>query len=159
MKLIIQIPCYNEAETLPETLNNLPHNIDGVDQIETLVIDDGSDDNTPEIAYQNGIDHVIQHNSNKGLAKAFKTGLEHCITLGADIIVNTDADNQYPGDMIPDLVAPIVEKKADIVILNAAAGIFVAEKADNMETCVDLARKSIASGAAKQKLELLASVK
>ncbi|RMG97663.1 MAG: glycosyltransferase family 2 protein [Chloroflexi bacterium] len=116
MKLIIQIPCYNEADTLPQTVAELPKQIPGVSCIETLVIDDGSTDNTAEVARQLGIDHIIRHRQNMGLARTFQTGLDTCLKLGADIIVNTDADNQYPGRYIPDLVAPIIRQEADIVI-------------------------------------------
>ncbi len=116
MKLIIQIPCLNEEETLPLTLAELPRHIDGVDEIEWLVIDDGSTDRTVEVARQHGVNHIISHSGNKGLAAAFQTGLDTCLSLGADIIVNTDADNQYPGQYIPDLVRPILDRQADMVI-------------------------------------------
>ncbi len=116
MKLIIQIPCYNEAETLPAALADLPRAIDGVDQIETVVIDDGSTDGTAEVARQAGVDHVVRHRNNQGLARTFRTGLETCLGLGADIIVNTDGDNQYAGQDIPALIRPIIEGRADIVI-------------------------------------------
>ena len=118
MKLIIQIPCYNEAETLPETLADLPVHIPGVDIIETLVIDDGSDDETAVVAQKHNVNHIISHPKNMGLAAAFQTGLDAALRLGADIIVNTDADNQYPGRYIPDLAAPIVKGTADMVIAN-----------------------------------------
>ncbi|MEM7331013.1 MAG: glycosyltransferase family 2 protein [Chloroflexota bacterium] len=118
MKLIIQIPCYNEAETLPETVADLPDQIYGIDEIELLVIDDGSEDETAVVAQKLGVHHIVKHPRNLGLAKAFKTGLETALRLGADIIVNTDADHQYPGEYISDLVAPIFEQKADIVIAN-----------------------------------------
>jgi glycosyltransferase involved in cell wall biosynthesis len=118
VKLIIQIPCYNEAETLPFTLADLPDEIPGIDCIETLVIDDGSDDDTAAVARSHGVHHVIRHPSNLGLARAFQAGLDACLRLGADVIVHTDADNQYPGRFIPDLVAPILEKRADMVIGN-----------------------------------------
>ena len=116
MKLIIQIPCYNEAETLPLALAELPAAIPGIDCIETLVIDDGSHDNTSEIAQQLGVRHVIRHPRNLGLAQAFQTGIDACLRLGADIIVHTDADNQYPGRYIPDLVGPVLAGQADMVI-------------------------------------------
>lgn len=118
MKLIIQIPCYNEAQTLPETLAELPTTIPGIDCLETLIIDDGSQDETIAIAKSLGVDHVISLPQNRGLAQAFQTGLDACLRLGADIIVNTDADNQYPGRFIPDLVMPVLHDKADIVIGN-----------------------------------------
>jgi glycosyltransferase involved in cell wall biosynthesis len=118
MKLIIQIPCYNEAETLPETLRHLPKHINGIDVIETLVIDDGSTDGTSEVARTNGVNHIIRLTKRKGLANVFHAGLDGCLKRGADVIVNTDADGQYKGEDIPKLVAPIVEGKADIVIGN-----------------------------------------
>jgi glycosyltransferase involved in cell wall biosynthesis len=116
MKLIIQIPCYNEALTLPETIRHLPKNIDGIDQIEYLVIDDGSQDNTAEVAKEHGANHVIRLKKNQGLAGAFKAGLDACIRLGADIIVNTDADNQYVSADIPKLIEPIIKGNAELVI-------------------------------------------
>lgn len=116
MKLIIQIPCYNEAETLAVTLSVLPRKVPGFDKVEWLVIDDGSTDNTIEIALKNGVNHIVQHIRNRGLARAFMTGIREAVRLGADVIVNTDADNQYNADDIPVLVNPIIEKKADIVI-------------------------------------------
>ncbi|MEM7115708.1 MAG: glycosyltransferase family 2 protein [Chloroflexota bacterium] len=118
MKLIIQIPCYNEAETLPETLADLPRHIDGIDIIETLVIDDGSEDETTAVSRAHGVTHIVSHPRNQGLARAFQTGLATCLSLGADIIVHTDADHQYPGRYIHDLVTPILDHKADIVIGN-----------------------------------------
>jgi len=116
MKLIIQIPCLNEAETLPETLRDLPTEVPGIDEIETLVIDDGSTDGTAEVARAHGVDHVVRFRSNKGLAAAFMTGLDTALGLGADIIVNTDADNQYDGRDVATLVAPLIAGTADIVI-------------------------------------------
>lgn len=116
MKLIIQIPCFNEAETLPLALGDLPAAIPGIDCIETLVIDDGSDDDTAGVARRLGVDHVIRHSRNLGLAQAFQTGIDACLRLGADVIVHTDADNQYPGRYIPDLVAPVLAGQADMVI-------------------------------------------
>lgn len=116
MKLIIQIPCYNEAETLEITLNDLPRHIDGIDTIEYLIINDGSQDNTVEVAQNWGVHHVVSFNRNKGLAKGFIAGLDACCKLGADIIVNTDADNQYSGADIETIVRPILEGRADIVI-------------------------------------------
>lgn len=116
MKLIIQIPCYNEAETLPQTVAELPRQIAGIDCLETLVIDDGSTDGTAVTAHTLGVTHIITHAQNRGLAQAFQTGLDACLRHGADIIVNTDADNQYPGRYVADLVAPILAGEADLVI-------------------------------------------
>ncbi len=116
MKLIIQIPCYNEAETLEIALNDLPKHIDGIDEIEYLIINDGSKDNTVEVARNWGVQHVVNFKRNKGLAKGFMAGINECLRQGADIIVNTDADNQYCGEDIEKLVRPILEGKADIVI-------------------------------------------
>lgn len=116
MKLIIQIPCYNEAETLEITLNDLPKHIDGIDEIEYLIINDGSKDNTVEVARNWGVHHVISFRRNKGLAKGFMAGIDACVKLGADIIVNTDADNQYLGADIEKLVRPIIDGQAEIVI-------------------------------------------
>lgn len=116
MKLIIQIPCFNEAKTLALALSELPRQVDGCDQVEWLVIDDGSSDGTAEVALSNGVDHVVRHTRNQGLARAFMTGLERALELGADVIVNTDADNQYCGGDIEKLVAPVVAGQADLVI-------------------------------------------
>ncbi len=116
MKLIIQIPCFNEAETLAIALNALPRQVAGFDTVEWLIIDDGSTDDTVNVARQNGVDHIVKHAGNKGLAKAFMTGLDACLNLNADVIVNTDADNQYSADDIPLLVAPILEHRAEMVI-------------------------------------------
>ncbi len=116
MKLIIQIPCYNEADTLEIALNDLPKHIDGIDEIEYLIIDDGSDDKTVERAVNWGVHHVVCFTRNKGLARGFMAGIETCLSLGADIIVNTDADNQYCGEDIEKLVRPILNGEADIVI-------------------------------------------
>ena len=116
MKLIIQIPCFNEAETVEVTLNDLPKHIDGIDEIEYLIIDDGSHDNTAEVAKKWGVHYVVRFRRNKGLAKGFMAGLDACLKNGADIIVNTDADNQYCGADIETLVRPILDKKAHIVI-------------------------------------------
>lgn len=116
MKLIIQIPCLNEAKTLPVTLADLPKSLPGIDEIEVLIVDDGSTDDTAEVAKQNGVQHVRRFKNNKGLAEAFMTGINTSLELGADIIVNTDADNQYKGECIADLIKPIVEGKADMVI-------------------------------------------
>lgn len=116
MKLIIQVPCYNEAETLPQTLAELPLSLPGIGCIETLVIDDGSQDETAAVAESLGVDHIVRHKKNLGLAMSFQDGLEASLKAGADIIVNTDADNQYPGRFIADLVAPVVAGEADMVI-------------------------------------------
>jgi len=116
MKLIVQIPCYNEAGTLPETLAALPRVVPGFDRVEWLVIDDGSQDGTAEVAVECGVDHVVRTPGNRGLSRAFLRGLEEAVRLGADVVVNTDADNQYRADCIPDLVAPILEGRADIVV-------------------------------------------
>lgn len=116
MKLIIQIPCYNEAETLEIALNDLPKHIEGIDEIEYLVINDGSTDKTVEVAVNWGVHHIVNFTKNKGLARGFMAGIEACLAYGADIIVNTDADNQYCGEDIEKLVRPILEKQADIVI-------------------------------------------
>ena len=116
MKLIVQIPCYNEEETLSITLKKLPRKVDGFDKVEWLVINDGSIDNTVKIAKDNGVDHIVSLSKNQGLARVFMEGLEACIALGADVIVNTDADNQYNANDIPKLVKPILDGKADIVI-------------------------------------------
>ena len=116
MKLIIQIPCFNEEETLAIALNALPREIDGIDVIEYLIINDGSTDNTVEVARDWGVNYVVNFKRNKGLAKGFMAGVDACLRNGADIIVNTDADNQYCADDIEKLVRPILEGKTDIVI-------------------------------------------
>lgn len=116
MKLIIQIPCYNEAETLPVALAELPREVAGFESVEWLIIDDGSTDNTSLVAEKHGVDHVVRHTQNMGLARAFITGLEACLALGADVIVNTDADNQYRSSYIPSLVRPILDGHAEYVI-------------------------------------------
>jgi len=116
MKLIIQIPCYNEAQTLEIALNDLPKQIDGIDEIEYLIINDGSQDNTVEVAKNWGVHYVVNFKTNKGLAKGFMAGLDACLRNGADIIVNTDADNQYCGEDIEKLVRPIINGESDIVI-------------------------------------------
>ncbi len=116
MKLIIQIPCYNEENSLPITLKALPKQIDGIDEIEILVIDDGSTDKTIEVAKANGVQHIVSMPHNCGLAKAFVAGINGALAQGADIIVNTDADNQYCADDIEKLIRPILNKEADIVI-------------------------------------------
>ena len=116
MKLIIQIPCFNEAEQLPATLADLPREVPGVDEVEWLIIDDGSTDATVEVARANNVDHVVRLTNNKGLAAGFQAGLDACLKLGADVIVNTDADNQYYGGEIPKLVEPFIEGRADMVV-------------------------------------------
>ncbi len=116
IKLIIQIPCYNEEKTLPVVLSELPRELPGIDVIEWLVIDDGSEDATAEVAKKHGVDHVVVHPQNKGLATAFTTGIKVALEHGADIIVNTDADNQYKSSCIPDLLQPILDNKAEFVI-------------------------------------------
>jgi glycosyltransferase involved in cell wall biosynthesis len=116
MKLIIQIPCFNEELTLPSTLGDLPREVPGIDQVEWLVIDDGSTDRTVEVAREHGVNHVVRLTNNRGLAAAFQAGLDASLKLGADIIVNTDADNQYFGGDIAKLVEPILAGEADMVI-------------------------------------------
>jgi len=116
MKLIIQIPCYNEEKTLPETIADLPRKVDGFDQVEFLIIDDGSTDKTIEVAKSLGVDHIVQQKQNQGLARTFIKGLEECVNRGADVIVNTDGDNQYKAEGIHKLTAPLVAQKADMVI-------------------------------------------
>ena len=116
MKLIIQIPCYNEEQTLPQTFADLPKQLDGIDKIEYLIINDGSSDRTVEVAKELGINHIVNFKRNKGLARGFVAGIDACLRLGADIIVNTDADNQYCGADIEKLIQPILNNKADIVI-------------------------------------------
>ncbi|GAC1322773.1 MAG: glycosyltransferase family 2 protein [Thermoleophilaceae bacterium] len=122
MKLIIQIPCFNEEEQLPTTLADLPRSIPGVDEVEWLVIDDGSTDATIEIARRHGVEHIVRLTNNKGLAAAFQAGLDASLKLGADLIVNTDADNQYHGGDIPKLVAPILAGRADMVVGDREVG-------------------------------------
>jgi glycosyltransferase involved in cell wall biosynthesis len=116
MKLIVQIPCFNEEATLPATIADLPRRLDGIDEIELLVIDDGSTDRTVEVAREQGVEHIVRLTNNKGLAAAFQAGLDACLKLGADIIVNTDADNQYSGADVGKLVAPILAGSADMVV-------------------------------------------
>ena len=122
MKCIIQIPCYNEAKTLPETVAVLPRSLPGIDTVELLVIDDGSSDGTAELAQTLGVHHVVRHPRNLGLARAFMTGLDSSLRLGADIIVNTDADNQYVAADIARLVGPIVAGEAELVIGDRGVG-------------------------------------
>ena len=116
MKLIIQIPCFNEERQLPVTLAALPREVPGFDRVEWLIVDDGSTDRTIDVARAGGVDHIVRLTNNKGLAAAFQAGLDACLKLGADVIVNTDADNQYDGRDIPKLVAPIVAGHADMVV-------------------------------------------
>jgi glycosyltransferase involved in cell wall biosynthesis len=116
MKLIIQIPCYNESGTLAITIAALPRSVPGFDCVEWLVIDDGSTDNTAQVAKEAGAHHLVRHTRNQGLARAFMTGIRECIRLGADVIVNTDADNQYNADDIPKLTQPILDGNVDIVV-------------------------------------------
>ncbi len=116
MKLIIQIPCYNEAETLGVALEALPRHVDGFDEVEWLIIDDGSTDDTAQVATSSGVDHIVKFVHNSGLARGFLAGLDACLKLGADVIVNTDADNQYNADDIPKLVKPILDGKTDMVV-------------------------------------------
>lgn len=116
MKIFIQIPCLNEENTLPDVLKSIPKKIDNVDEIEILVIDDGSSDKTIEIAKNLGIKHFVYHSRNMGLARSFRDGVDYALSHGADIVVNTDGDNQYPSERISDLVQPIIAGRADIVI-------------------------------------------
>jgi glycosyltransferase involved in cell wall biosynthesis len=116
MKLLIQIPCLNEEESLPVTLRDLPRSVPGFDAVEWLIIDDGSTDRTIEVAREHGVDHIVRLTNNKGLASGFQAGLDACLKLGADVIVNTDADNQYDGRDVATLVAPIVAGDADMVV-------------------------------------------
>ena len=122
MKLIVQIPCYNEEHTLPATVADIPRSIPGIDKVEVLIIDDGSSDRTIEVAREIGVDHIIRNKRNLGLARTFRKGLDACIALGADIIVNTDGDNQYCGADIAKLVQPIVEGKVDVVVGDRQTG-------------------------------------
>ena len=116
MKLIIQIPCFNEAQTLHQALRELPAAVEGFDAVEYLVIDDGSSDGTADVASSLGVHHVVRHPTNLGLARAFQTGIDACLRFHADVIVNTDADNQYPGRFVVELVAPVRDRRADIAI-------------------------------------------
>lgn len=118
MKLIIQIPCYNEEKTLVSVLTDLPKEIEGIDEIETMIIDDGSSDKTIEVATKFWVDYIVKHVGNKGLWNSFKSWVHKALLEGVDILVNTDGDNQYPGKYIPDLVQPIIEGKADFVMWN-----------------------------------------
>lgn len=116
MKVIVQIPALNEEKTLESVMSSIPRQIDGVDQLDIIVIDDGSTDNTATLARELGASEVIQHRTTRGLAEAFRSGVDYALTHGADVLVNTDGDNQYPQDRIPDLIAPILAGRADIVI-------------------------------------------
>ena len=116
MKLIVQIPCLNEESTLPATIADIPRQIPGIDEVELLVVDDGSTDRTVEVARRNGVEHVVRLTNNKGLAAGFQAGLDACLKLGADLVVNTDADNQYRGADVAKLVAPILAGEADMVV-------------------------------------------
>lgn len=116
MKVFVQVPCLNEEETLPAVLESIPKEIPGVDSVEILIIDDGSTDRTIEVAESYGVKHFVRHPRNQGLARSFRDGVDYALAHGADIVVNTDGDNQYPQERIPDLVAPIVAGRADIVI-------------------------------------------
>ena len=116
MKLMIQIPCLDEEDTLAATLGDIPRDIDGIDIVEVLVIDDGSTDRTGEVARENGADHVLRFSANRGLGHAFAAGMDYCLRADADIIVNTDGDNQYQGEDIKELVKPILEGRAELVI-------------------------------------------
>ena len=122
MKLIVQIPCLNEEATLPEALRAIPRQIPGIESVQVLVIDDGSSDGTASVARANGADHVVRFSKRKGLAYGFMAGLDACLRLGADVIVNTDADNQYAGADIPRLIAPILAGEADMVIGDRQVG-------------------------------------
>ena len=122
MKLIVQIPCLDEAATLPATIADIPRQIDGIDEVEILVIDDGSTDGTSRVAREHGADHVVSFPRNRGLGHAFKAGFDTCLRLGADIIVNTDGDNQYFGGDVAALVQPILRGEAHIVIGDRQTG-------------------------------------
>jgi len=116
MKLIVQVPCFNEELTLPQTVADIPREIDGVEVVEILIIDDGSTDRTVEVAKEVGVEHIVCNKRNLGLARSFTKGIDACLRAGADVIVNTDGDNQYAGDEIPRLIGPVVNGRADIVI-------------------------------------------
>lgn len=122
MKLIVQIPCYNEERTLPQTVADIPRSIPGIDAVEILVIDDGSSDETAAVARELGVDHLVRNRRNLGLARSFRRGMDAALAAGADIIVNTDGDNQYAGKDIPSLIQPILEHRADIVIGDRQTG-------------------------------------
>ena len=116
MKLIVQIPCYNEEKNLAQTVGDIPRQIDGIDKVEILIIDDGSTDRTVKVAEEIGVDYIVRNTINIGLARTFHEGLMACLRLGADIIVNTDADNQYKGQDIPRLITPILKGESEIVV-------------------------------------------
>jgi glycosyltransferase involved in cell wall biosynthesis len=116
MKLIVQIPCYNEEATLPLVINTIPKFIPGIDKVETLIVDDGSSDKTIKVARKLGVNYIVKHRKNKGLAASFADGIDEALRQGADIIVNTDGDNQYPQQDIPKLIQPIVDGTHDIVV-------------------------------------------
>lgn len=116
MKVFIQIPCYNEAETLPLVFETMPKTLPGVDEVEWLIIDDGSTDDTVKVAKKLGVRHIVTHRRNMGLARGFRDGIDYALAHGADIVVNTDGDNQYPQDRIKDLIKPILDGRAEIVI-------------------------------------------
>jgi glycosyltransferase involved in cell wall biosynthesis len=116
MKVFIQVPCLNEEETLPAVLQSIPKTIEGVDELVILIIDDGSSDRTVEVAKEHGVTHFVRHTRNMGLARSFRDGVHYALSHGADIVVNTDGDNQYPQDRIPDLIAPLLAGEADIAI-------------------------------------------
>jgi glycosyltransferase involved in cell wall biosynthesis len=118
MRLFVQIPCLNEEVTLAAVIRDIPRRIEGVDEVKILVIDDGSSDHTTEVAWKEGADYVVRPPYTQGLARAFSLGINHCLELGADIIVNTDGDHQYKGKDIPKLIQPILDGKADIVVGN-----------------------------------------
>jgi glycosyltransferase involved in cell wall biosynthesis len=122
MKLIVQIPCLNEEAALPETLAAIPRSVPGFDAVEVLIVDDGSSDRTAEVAKAHGADHIVRFTRTKGLAYGFMAGMDACLRLGADVIVNTDADHQYPGHEIPRLVAPILAGEADMVVGDRSVG-------------------------------------
>jgi glycosyltransferase involved in cell wall biosynthesis len=116
MKVIVQIPCFNEEKTLPMTIRDIPRIIEGVDSVEILIVDDGSTDKTVDVAKKLGVNHIVTNICNRGLAYTYVTALDACLRLGADIIVNTDGDNQYKGEDIPKLIAPILRGEAELVV-------------------------------------------
>ena len=116
MKVVVQVPCLNEEETLPLVLDSIPRQIEGVDEIVVLVIDDGCTDRTVEVAQQHGVRHFVRHVGTQGLARSFQDGVAYALEMGADVLVNTDGDNQYPQERIADLVAPVIAGRADIVV-------------------------------------------